>query len=55
MVKAVLLTDGNRLGIRISGHANSAKYSQDLICAAVSGMAQLAEMGIAGKLGLKKK
>ncbi len=40
MIKVgIRLKDGNITGLKMSGHANSAPYGQDLVCAAASAIA----------------
>jgi uncharacterized protein YsxB (DUF464 family) len=41
--------------LEVSGHSESSRKGNDVICAAVSGMAQMLEIGLNQVLNLKKK
>lgn len=54
MIKVLLTEKDNKLGIEITGHSRIAAKGQDILCAAVSAMAQMIEIGLTKILGLKK-
>ncbi|HOM38755.1 MAG TPA: ribosomal-processing cysteine protease Prp [Spirochaetota bacterium] len=54
MIEAVFLDFDGSLSIEISGHAGGNK-GHDLVCAGVSSVVQMFEIGINGVLNLKKK
>lgn len=43
------------MAVSVTGHAGYAESGNDIVCAAVSGMAQMMEYGIAGLLGFSDK
>jgi len=54
MIQVLLTQQEHCFSLEVSGHANTAGKGQDLLCSAVSGMAQMMEIGVNKILGLKK-
>lgn len=53
MVKIEIFRNGQGRaeGFAVSGHANAAAYGKDIVCAAVSALAQTAVLGVGKHLG----
>lgn len=48
MVTIIVTDDGDTMKIEISGHANYAPKGQDIVCAAISAIAETAVLGLKG-------
>jgi len=55
MIKVTLLKQKTSLGLAVTGHALLGKKGEDVLCAAVSAMTQMLELGMNQVLGIKKK
>ena len=55
MIQVTLFKQKEALGLSVTGHALHGKKGEDVLCAGVSAMAQMLELGISQVLGIKKK
>lgn len=48
MIKVTIATDGNKLSLRLEGHAEYAEHGKDIVCAAASILAQTVAHTVSG-------